>query len=74
MGFGKADIKAPTITMPPPSAHPAVLGSTLATTIQANQSNAGKKASNLGGTVATSPQGLSDKPATAPVTLLGQNE
>lgn len=71
MGFGSAP-KPPSVGMPPPAAHPAVLGSaTVASTLKAqkDQSDAGSFTNNS--TIATSPQGLKTPPPTAKATLLG---
>lgn len=63
----------PPIKMPPPSAHPAILGSSASSLSGASAGRAARAAEGMGedNTVKTSPQGA-DKPSTAPVTLLGR--
>ena len=70
MGFSTP--KPPAIPLPPPAAHPAVLGSSLTALAgkQTKQNASQAEGRGLGGTVQTSPQGL-EKPATAKATLLG---
>mgnify|MGYP001551982615 CR=1 FL=1 len=62
----------PGITMPPPAAHPVVLGSSQTTAVgdQAKRAAAAAEGMGLDNTIKTSPQGL-QKPATATTTLLG---
>lgn len=73
MGFGGGP-KAPSLTMPPPSAHPPTLGSAQVTEAAGIAKQKAAAAEGLGedNTVATSPQGLQGKASTAPATLLGQ--
>lgn len=70
MGFNSP--KAPGVPMPPPSAHPPVLGSALSGNDQIKDQ--GEAAEGLGadGTIKTSPQGLQTTPTLAKATLLGQ--
>jgi hypothetical protein len=63
----------PGVGMPPPAAHPAVLGSsTVGSTLQAQSARA--KAGNFtaDNTIGTSPQGVTTPASTAKATLLGQ--
>lgn len=76
MGFSTAKPpKPPVMPLPPAAAHPPVLGSTLtslANNAQAQRAAAAAGTAGLDPTVATSPQGLTTKPDTALVKLLGQ--
>lgn len=60
-------------TMPPPSAHPAILGNQQIALSQAVGSDKAKAAEGMGfdSTIQTSPQGLA-APSTGKATLLGQ--
>lgn len=71
MGFTSPS--PPHLTTPPPAAHPPTLGSQAALTGTIAGRNA-KLAEGMGAddTIKTSPQGLTEKPSTAPVTLLGR--
>lgn len=70
MGFGGPKPTAPPI--PPPAAHPAVLGSaqTALAGSQTKQSGAAAEGMGFGNTIQTSPEGLK-APQTAKSTLLG---
>lgn len=72
MGFGGPS--PPPVPMPPPSAHPPVLGSaTSALAAQnAKQRAAGAEGMGFDDTIATSPEGVKEKPNTQRATLLGQ--
>ena len=63
---------SPGVTMPPPAAHPVILGSsqTLAVGDETQKASAAAEGMGLDNTIKTSPQGL-QKPATATTTLLG---
>lgn len=69
-------IKPPTppgVGMPPPAAHPAVLGSsTVGATLEAQKAKAGASNFTADNTIGTSPQGLKIPATTAKATLLGQ--
>lgn len=67
MGFSAP--KPPQVQMPPPSAYPAVLGSSLDEVKQRSKAAEGLGMDN---TVKTSPQGLQTPPETAKATLLGK--
>jgi len=71
MGFGSPPAP-PSIPMPPPAAHPATLANPAVGLAGQASKRAAAAAEGLGvgGTVATSPQGLT-KPETAKTTLLG---
>lgn len=72
MGFPKPP-SPPGIPMPPPAAHPAVLGSsTVASTLQAQKKSAEATKFTADDTIGTSPQGLKTPASTAKATLLGQ--
>ncbi len=64
---------APSVPMPPPAAHPAILGaSTVDTTLKAQKARAQSSVYTANQTIGTSPQGLKTQPTTAKATLLGQ--
>lgn len=71
MGFG-GGMSTPAPAMPPPAAHPAVLGSAQTALAATATKKAGSVAEGMGsdGTVKTSPQGLKP-PDTGKSTLLG---
>lgn len=71
MSLGGAP-KPPSIPIPPPAAHPAILASQQVALAGKRQQKAAGAVGSQEGTVATSPQGLTEKPSTAPATLLGQ--
>ena len=62
----------PSVTMPPPAAHPVILGSnqTQVAGEEAKKAAAAAEGMGMDDTVKTSPQGL-QKPTTATTTLLG---
>ncbi len=65
----------PPVPLPPQAAHPPVLGSTLTSlsrNIQAQRAAAAAGQAGLDKTIATTSQGLKEKPQTAKATLLGQ--
>lgn len=68
--MGAAPPRPPSPTMPPPGAHPPILGSSLSNDVK----DRAKAADGMGfdDTVKTSPQGLQTPPSTAKATLLGQ--
>ncbi len=77
MGFsGPKYEPPPPVPLPPPAAHPATLGSQNAITAGPKSPGAGARAAagaaTQDGTIATSPAGVDQKPATARATLLGQ--
>ena len=67
MGFGAP--KPQQVPLPPPSAHPPILGSSLSQKTETAAEAEGQGADN---TVKTSPEGLQTPPSTARVTLLGR--
>jgi hypothetical protein len=73
MGFGGGP-KPPSVSMPPPAAHPAVLGSgTVDAQLRAQKDRAtSTNPFTADKTIATSPQGIQTAPTTARPTLLGQ--
>lgn len=73
MGFGETKPNVPQIGMPPPAAHPPILGSTQTALAgeAAKQKAAAAEGAGFDDTIATGPQGLK-APATAKTTLLGQ--
>jgi hypothetical protein len=73
MGFPKPPAP-PSLGMPPPAAHPAVLGSsTVDATLKAQKDRAvSTNPFTADKTIATSPQGDKSTPSTAKSTLLGQ--
>lgn len=73
MGMGGSDPSPPSVPMPPPAAHPAILGSSTAdATLKAQKARADASVFKAGGTIGTSPQGDTSTPSTARSTLLGQ--
>lgn len=59
--------------MPPPSAHPPMLGSSLSTAILKSQkAKAGASLYTASDTIGTTPQGLQPNPDNTRATLLGQ--
>lgn len=73
MGMGGSSPTPPSISMPPPAAHPGILGSSTADASMKAQKNRATASGpfNADKTIGTSPQG--DKPvSTAKSTLLGQ--
>lgn len=66
--------KVPSVTMPPPAAHPPTLGSTQSalTAEQSKQKAAAAEGAGFDNTIGTSPQGLKTTPKTTKATLLGQ--
>jgi hypothetical protein len=77
MGFSGPKYEAPPpVPLPPPAAHPAVLGSQNAISAGAKSpgsgARAGAAAASQDGTIATSPAGVTEQPTTARATLLGQ--
>lgn len=72
MGILQGPKAPPPITMPPPAAHPQILGSAQTQAVGEASKRAAAAAEGMGAdnTVKTSPQGLT-KPATATTTLLG---
>lgn len=71
MGIGSPP-KAPNIPLPPPAAHPPVLGSGSSIDAALRSQRAATAATTFDNTLATSPQGLLKKPSVAKSTLLGQ--
>lgn len=73
MGSLFSSPKPPTVAMPPPAAHPPVLGNSASLMAeQATKSRAAAAAgAGLDGTVGTSPEGAPAQPSTAKATLLG---
>lgn len=73
MGFGGPSIpEVKPLPMPPPAAHPPTLGSVAATSSITAKKSSGQQNSGFSGTIATSPQGLTEKASTSKATLLGQ--
>lgn len=70
MGFSSP--KPPSVKLPPPAAHPAILGSAMTSLAAQEQKQSGAVAEGMGfnDTIKTSPKGL-EAPATAKATLLG---
>jgi hypothetical protein len=72
MGMSKPPLP-PMTGMPPPAAHPPILGSaTIDTTLKAQKAQAGAAVYTADDTIGTSPQGLKTQATTAKATLLGQ--
>ena len=72
MGFAKPPA-APSVAMPPPAAHPAVLGSsTVASGLKAQTARSDAQKFTADNTIGTSSQGEKTAPTTAKATLLGQ--
>ena len=63
----------PSVGMPPPAAHPGILGSaTVGATLQAQKARAGASTFTADKTIGTTPQGVTQPATTAKSTLLGQ--
>ncbi len=72
MSFSAATPKPPSVPMPPPAAHPAVLGSsTVNSALKAQQARANAAVFTDDDTIKTSPQGIL-KPVSTTKSLLGQ--
>lgn len=74
MGMGGSSPAPPSVGMPPPAAHPAVLGSSTADASLRAQKNraAASGPFTADKTIGTGPQGDTATPSTARSTLLGQ--
>lgn len=71
--MGGASPKPPSMAMPPPAAHPPVLGSsTVDSSLKAQKARANTETFSADQTIATSPQGDLKTATTAKTTLLGQ--
>jgi hypothetical protein len=70
MGALFSSPKTPTIPVTPPAAAPATIANPSVAGTGAGAKN--RAAAAAGGTVSTTPQGLTTPPSTAPATLLGQ--
>jgi len=68
--MGKPPMPRPA-ALPPPAAHPSILGSSFAR-LRAQKSKAAASVFTADDTIATSPQGLTKPKSTAKATLLGQ--
>ncbi len=64
--------KPPSVPMPPPAAHPAILASTLDTGLSQAKGAAAAEGMGMDNTIKTNPQGLQAPKNTAKATLLGQ--
>lgn len=64
----------PTLSPPPPSAHPPTFGSAAValTGLEARQRAAAEEGQGMDNTIQTSPQGVQTPSTKAPATLLGQ--
>lgn len=72
--FGDSSVQQPTppASVPlPPAAHPPTLASVTGSGVKQAQGAAAAEGQGFSGTIATSPQGLTQKASTAPATLLG---
>lgn len=65
-------LKPPTIDMPPPAAHPAVLGTSTGVGLRAQKDRAHSETFTADSTISTSSQGLKTPASTTKATLLGQ--
>lgn len=71
MGFAKPPAP-PSVGMPPPAAHPSVLGSSVSSALSGQKARADSQKFTADDTIGTSPQGLKTPATTAKTTLLGQ--
>jgi hypothetical protein len=70
MGFGTPH--PPQVPLPPPAAHPPIMGANEALTTQENkEAAAASEGMGFGNTIKTSPQGLKTEATAAKATLLG---
>lgn len=71
-GGGQVQQPTPPVPVPlPPAAHPPTLASVTNNQSKQAQGAAAAEGQGFSGTIATSPQGLTQKASTAPATLLG---